>query len=82
MECPLCKAEHLTNWYYEDDLFYFCDCKSCGIPMVVLRRHTMKPSWDEVNGMKYVTRVLFGADIRFRTEQRQIKDHLHWHIIL
>ena len=82
MDCLLCKAEHLTKWYYEDELIYICDCKTCHIPMVVLKRHGMDVTDAEMVHMRRKACEVFGDCITFRTGQRQIKDHLHWHIII
>lgn len=82
MNCLLCKAEHLTKWYYEDKMIYICDCKTCHIPMVVLRRHGVNVTDIEIAYMRGKVREVFGDCVTFRKEQRQIKDHLHWHIIL
>ncbi len=47
MTFPLCEAEELTEWYYEDDLIYICDCLSCEVPMAVIKRHDVEPTEEE-----------------------------------
>lgn len=81
MNCLLCKAEHLTKWYYEDGLMYICDCKTCHIPMVILKRHGTKLRDGELKKMENKAYELFGDNISFRMERRNIKDHFHFHII-
>ena len=78
--CALCDLEKKTKWHYEDDQIIICDCMTCNIPMVVLRRHTMTPTCGEIEHMKTISRQMFG-DIMFRVNQRRIHDHLHWHLL-
>ena len=80
--CELCKAEKLTKWYYEDDIIWIADCLICRIPMVVLRKHKNTLSKDEEEHINLKVKELFGENFQFRKEQRRIKDHLHWHILL
>ena len=80
MSCDLCNLEHKTRWYHADDKIIICDCSTCNIPMVVLRRHTMKPTEEEVEHIRSVSKRLFG-DVVFRVNQRRIPDHLHWHLL-
>ena len=81
MDCLLCKAEKLTHWYHEDELIWIADCVKCKTPMVVIKNHTMDLSSKEFNYILKVIEELFGQNVYIRREQRQIKDHLHWHII-
>ncbi len=80
MTCPLCEAEELTEWYYEDDLIYVCDCLSCGVPMAVIRRHDEEPTEEERRRIEEVVEDLFGKDAVFRGEMRSIPDHFHDHV--
>lgn len=59
MECDLCRAEKLTKWHYEDDIVYICDCKTCNIPMVVLKRHAKLPDKEEWLHIKWMINNLF-----------------------
>jgi len=86
MECPLCKLEKKTDWYFENVMLAVLECKTCNLPMVVLKRHTMEPTAKEEKAMiRELTKV---ADAFFdegnwalRKYQRNIKDHLHFHAI-
>lgn len=82
-QCELCVRDRVTRWYYEDDLVAIFDCKSpaCGLPMVVLKRHTMSPTPEEVEHMEAVARQAFGESVTFRKNQRTIADHFHWHVL-
>jgi len=50
--------------------------------MIVLKRHTMEPTEEELRHLEEVVRRLFGDTARVRKTQRKIPDHLHWHIEL
>jgi len=80
--CELCKRERLTQWFHEDDICWVAICKTCGVPMIVLKRHTMEPTEEELRHLEEVVRRLFGDTARVRKTQRKIPDHLHWHIEL
>ena len=80
MSCDLCNLEQKTKWYYSDEKIIICDCTTCKIPMVVLRRHTMKITEEEIDHIRNISKGLFG-DVIFRVNQRRISDHLHWHLI-
>ena len=85
-ECELCnlvKGNVKTHLYDKDDLVTIVDCLRCGKdhPMIVWNKHTMNLTPEEFNYMYGRIFLLFPkALIRF--DQRQIKNHLHWHIIL
>lgn len=78
--CDLCKLEKKTKWYYYDDDIVICDCITCNVPMVVLREHTMFVSPKMVEKIIRVVNHIFGKNYKFRTIQRTIPDHFHWHI--
>lgn len=80
-DCALCDRKKLTRCYYEDDVVWIVDCFTCQIPIIVLKRHTMMPTAKELAHMDRVLDFLFPKR-RLRGEQRQIKEHLHWHILL
>lgn len=80
MGCLLCLAEKKTHWYHEDDICWVADCASCSHPMIVLRRHSMTATLDELYHMLTVVRNLFGVGVQLRLNQRQVSDHLHWHV--
>lgn len=83
MSCELCKREHKTKWYYEneEDIFDIFECETCHLPMVVLKRHDMTITIYEMVFMVMLVKRLFGSDAKLRLEQRKIKDHWHAHII-
>lgn len=80
-KCLLCEIEKKTRWLYESDKIIICDCMTCNIPMVVVRRHTMKLKADELVEITTACKELFGGDYEFRKDQRKIPDHLHWHVV-
>lgn len=83
MACPLCELEPLTKQHAENDLAVCVDCLTCGVPMVVLKRHTMEATAAEKVAMYALASSVCksqGVVLAIRTEQRQIKDHLHWHL--
>jgi len=83
-DCPLCKlatGSVKTKLYYQDKVVIIVNCLTCGIPMIVLKRHTMKPNNFELGHMEMVSKEVFGLNIKFRKKPSQILDHLHWHII-
>lgn len=82
--CDLCELKHITQWYMKTPTVVVLDCKDCHKPMVVLRRHTMDPTFDDkaimLNSLAHVANHLYGKNKwKLRKEQRKIKDHLHWH---
>ncbi len=84
MDCPLCKlvaGDIKTKLYYQDKVVIAANCPTCGKPIIVLKRHTMKPNNFERVHMEMVPKELFGDTIKFRKKQRQILDHLHYHIL-
>ena len=78
--CELCNLKQITKWWYEDDKWVICDCKTCKRPMIVYKQHTMFiPLLDWVNILSKVYEI-FGNDIILRFKQRKIKNHFHIHI--
>lgn len=82
--CDLCELKPLTKRYFEDDLIVICDCLTCQVPMVVLRRHTMSPTKEELERIEEKVKEIFGEEKfkGFRKKQRNIFDHMHYHILL
>lgn len=86
--CELCKLVNgniTTKKYYSNFLITVVDCKTCGVPMVVLNRHSLNLT--NVELAKMITKSVEVGDEMFGKEnyivdrnQRCIKDHLHWHI--
>lgn len=82
--CPLCAVyDHrrriLTPLHYEDDKVIVIDCMSCGVPMVILKRHAEKPIPIEAIHMGRVVVKLFGEKAKFR-DPASIKSHYHIHV--
>jgi len=84
MKCDLCLLKIRTNVYLENEYFIILDCKSCHVPMVVWKDHTMdvpKPDEQVMEafliecGSQFYDNELFIID----KSQHQIFDHLHWH---
>lgn len=78
--CPLCNLERRTYWYYEDKIIVICDCETCKVPMVVLRRHTLTPTRKEMEHLIRVVGNEFGV-YSFRTRCSTVHDHFHYHIV-
>jgi len=85
MGCPLCIRERKTKWLFENYWLSVFYCDTCGVPLVVLNRHTMTSGREELAAMQakadYWGKQIYGEG-RFYIDpkQRKIKDHLHWHI--
>lgn len=82
MTCDLCILEKRTKWFYEDKSFVIINCDHCMQPMIVIKRHTMQPTEQRLEKMIKIAHELFGKNIEFRKEQKKIKSHFHWHIIV
>ena len=84
MECDLCLLKVRTNVYLENRFFIILDCKSCLVPMVVWKDHTMDvPEPDGQVVEAFLTEVAnqFYGDKNYFIDknQRDILDHIHWH---
>lgn len=77
--CELCEGRKETRRYYEDHLFWIADCKTCGVPMVVLRRHSVTPTREEKDFMKKALLHFAGPGFRIDQKRRSIPDHFHMH---
>ncbi|GAH31284.1 unnamed protein product [marine sediment metagenome] len=88
MDCELCQlinGNTITKKYYSNLLITVVECKTCRVPMLVLNRHSMRPT--NVELAKIITKSgeigneVFGeGEYIVDRDQRCIKDHLHWHI--
>lgn len=82
--CQLCEAAVLSERFYEDEDCWIAECESCGVPMVVWKRHGNSPPDSLINSMverlKLVGDSFFGIE-EFYIDQkmRQIPDHYHAH---
>lgn len=88
MKCELCKlVEDISkeidkSYYYQDDLIVIKDCRTCGIPMIVIKRHDKDPTPEELERAELVMKKLFGEKARFRgIGMRSIRQHYHEHIL-
>ena len=84
MDCGLCLLKVRTNVYLENRFFIILDCKSCLVPMVVWKDHTMDVSEPDGQVMEaFLTEVAnqFYGDKNYFIDknQRDILDHIHWH---
>jgi len=83
MNCELCELEKLTRWYWDSKAFVICDCLTCGMPMVVFRKHGLLAPPNFGHAAEEVCRWIFGKRFQgFRKEMRKTKDHCHWHVLL
>jgi len=92
--CPLCdiflepKKNIITKLYYPsfDEIksseFVIVDCKTCKIPMVVIRDHVTDLSRSLWGRILYTSKKEFGYNMKLRYRPRTVKDHWHAHIIL
>lgn len=81
--CLLCKAERITDWFYEDDECWIATCDQCDTPMVVWRSHGI-PTDAIVERLKArledVAITIFGKDGYWLDPiMRNIPDHFHCH---
>jgi len=78
VECPLCRAEKLTKWLYEDKLCWAAYCKTHPDKIIiVLKHHTRYPMPQEKAHLEMIAKTKF-PNKKFRGPQ-SIKDHFHLH---
>ena len=81
--CELCEATPVTEWVHSDELCWIAECDSCGVPMVVWRRHDPTPAPEIRQAMHdRLTAVMQDlADAPFWIDDtlRSIPDHYHAH---
>jgi hypothetical protein len=80
--CPLCRAERITAWHFEDEECWITDCMVCMTPMVVWRPHGLPEPAVETRllerlGAVAAGRYPFGFEVD--GERRRIPDHWHAH---
>jgi hypothetical protein len=81
--CELCEAVTMTTWWFDDDVCWVAECESCGVPMVVWKRHDPSPCAELKAEMLDRLRVVadqhgpsnYWIDDTLRT----IPDHYHAH---
>ncbi len=80
--CQLCDREVRNPTIYEDDLYWVTTCITCGVPLIVLKRHTTSMNPAELARLPQIVGVL--ADIGVTGDldctMRQIPDHFHCHL--
>lgn len=81
--CALCRLaagrDRVTRVWYEDEVCVVVDCRTCGVPMVVVKRHVEVAGCRESAHMVRVAKRLFpGGHIDFR--KRSIPGHDHFHV--
>ena len=82
-DCLLCRAERITEWYFEDDECWVTDCMVCRTPMIVWRSHGLPER--ETESRLLARLETFGAQ-RYPDGyyvdgvRRRIPDHWHAHV--
>lgn len=84
MSCPLCNLSRETEWFYEGPTCAVLLCRSCKVPMCVLKRHSVEPRIEELlemaNAIRAVADEFFGeGNYYVDTTMRSIPEHLHYH---
>jgi len=80
--CALCRAEHITPWFHEDDLCWIAGCEICAVPMVVWRWHGTEPPAAHVAHMHERLREVAARELGsfwLDGHMRNIPDHWHAH---
>lgn len=82
--CQLCEAAKVTVRFYEDEECWIAECESCGVPMVVWKRHGQNPPDATVKSMLAKLRLVgneyfSGGEFFIDQKMRQIPDHFHAH---
>lgn len=80
--CELCKLKRKTQWYYVNDNFIICNCKSCGIRMLVFRAHGPRPNIEHNEARELIIWLYGNRIIKVKTKIKKITLHEHWHIAL
>lgn len=86
-ECELCPPiEKITPWIYDDEFVLICKCKSCGIPQIILKRHTTEPTLQEmlyahfnmtIPSFKINTETFSGKGIQIRKRGSRYQEYLN-----
>ena len=77
--CELCVLERCTRWYRETKYFAVLDCRTCGTPMVVLKRHALELTDEEQVDLDTI--LLEWPDMKLRGTMRKVTDHWHEHLV-
>jgi len=80
-KCPLCEAKKITPWLYSDSVCFICRCSVHQDQwMVVLRRHALEPTKEELRHIDAVVNHLL-PEKRYRGSMTDYPQHWHQHII-
>ena len=89
--CPLCeiftKKNVITKLYWPETIeevpdaeFVIVNCKTCRIPMLVWNEHITSVTREGWGRILYRCRKIFGGNVTLKQHNRQIRDHLHYHL--
>lgn len=79
--CPLCERKLITKLYYEDGDLWVVDCKTCGVPMVVMKGHSTFIADEDYSYMMHKIQEIFGeTGYIVDSEMRTIPEHYHVHL--
>lgn len=82
-KCELCRAQKITEWYFEDETCWIADCEICETPIVVWQWHGAAPPQAEQDYMleqlSKIATERFGERFLIDGQMRQIPDHFHAH---
>lgn len=77
--CQLCQVgEHEKQW--DEGRFYGLICKTCRVPMIVLKEHKAKLSDEERAEMIEIVKRRY-SDKKLRGYMRSIIEHWHDHLL-
>jgi len=85
-DCPLCKREVITRVLYKNEKWWITECKTCRVPMIVLKEHRAQVTTEEMAEAKRILEwavVLYGykpKKMYFDCRMKRIKDHWHGHL--
>jgi len=83
VDCELCAADRVTEWFYEDDVCWIAECEACYVPMVVWKRHDPNPP-EEIrvvmhSRLRDVVDTHYGFEHWLDDNMRTIPSHYHAH---
>ena len=81
--CELCKlgggVDHGEKVFYEDSVCVVVLCRTCHVPMAVLKRHTSTATCREaIHLVRALQKLYPGRRIDFK--MRSIPEHYHLHV--
>lgn len=80
--CELCEAAPVTRRYWEDEVCWIADCKTCGCPMAVLKAHSRHPSAGQRAHMIRVLRLCGRPGARYVLDDAMRTEPRHYHVHL